>query len=109
MLHALPTCISTKKIIEILKQCSSVGIVTGAASGIGQACSQILVDEGCTRLVLADISRGGLDETSRQLKEIEPNVETLLFVGDMSNDGDVEKMVEEAVVTFGAVHYCVRT
>ncbi|KAK7895007.1 hypothetical protein LTR67_005746 [Exophiala xenobiotica] len=88
---------------------TGVGLVTGAASGIGRACAQVLVEEGCTRVVLSDLSSEGLEKVSRELKEIDPKVESLLIVGDMSSEVDVGRMMEEAVKKFGAVHYCINS
>ncbi|KAK5198840.1 hypothetical protein LTR99_007780 [Exophiala xenobiotica] len=88
---------------------TGVGLVTGAASGIGRACAQVLVEEGCTRVVLSDLSSEGLEKVSRELKEIDSKVESLLIVGDMSSEVDVGRMMEEAVKKFGAVHYCINS
>ena len=93
----------------MLIPCCRVGLVTGAASGIGHACTRLLVEEGCTRLVLADLSKEGLEKLSQQLKGIDSNVETLLFVGDMSSEADVDRMVEEGALKFGAIHYCINS
>lgn len=87
----------------------SVGLVTGAASGIGRACAQVLVEEGCTRIVLSDLSQEGLEKVSQDLKEIDPKVDSLLVVGDMSSEADVDRMVEEGARKFGAIHYCINS
>lgn len=87
----------------------STGLVTGAASGIGRACAKILVEEGCTKLVLSDLSRDGLEQVSKELKETDSNVETLIFIGDMSQEADVDRMVEEGVSRFGTIHYCINS
>ncbi len=88
---------------------TSVGLVTGAASGIGRSCAHILVEEGCTRLVLSDLTSEGLETVSEELKKLDSAVETLLFAGDMSSEADVDHMVEEAVAKFGAIHYCINS
>ncbi|KAJ9611626.1 hypothetical protein H2200_004810 [Cladophialophora chaetospira] len=88
---------------------TGVGLVTGAASGIGRACANVLVQEGCTRLVLSDLTRKGLDQISNELKDIDSTVETLLFIGDMSKEADVNQMVEDGVSRFGAIHYCINS
>ncbi|KEF62521.1 uncharacterized protein A1O9_00494 [Exophiala aquamarina CBS 119918] len=86
-----------------------VGLVTGAGSGIGRACAKILVEEGCTRLVLSDLAQASLEQVSRELNDIDPTVETVLFIGDMSKEADVNRMVEEGVSKFGAIHYCINS
>lgn len=83
--------------------------MTGAASGIGRACANILVEDGCTRVILADLNADGLAEVARELKSIEPRVETLIFAGDMSSESDVNDMVDAGVAKFGAVHYCINS
>jgi NAD(P)-dependent dehydrogenase (short-subunit alcohol dehydrogenase family) len=83
--------------------------VTGAASGIGRACANTLVEDGCARVVLADLNENGLAEVARELEVIESKVETLVFVGDMSSEADVDRMVDEAVAKFGAIHYCINS
>ncbi|RVX70236.1 hypothetical protein B0A52_05569 [Exophiala mesophila] len=88
---------------------TGVGLVTGAASGIGRACAKILVAEGCTRLVLSDLTRDGLEQVSQELKDIDNTVEVVLFSGDMSKEADVEQMVEAGVSKFGAIHYCINS
>lgn len=59
--------------------------------------------------MLSDLNREGLEKVSTELKEIDSSVETLLFVGDMTSESDVDRMVEEAVEKFGAFHYCVNS
>ena len=84
-----------------------MGLVTGAASGIGRACAEILVEEGCTRLVLCDLNQKGLEETSRELKKLEDSVKTVHVAGDMTKEADVDRMIEEAVSAFSEIHYCI--
>lgn len=83
--------------------------MTGAASGIGRACAHVLVEEGCTRLVLADMNKEGLQKVAEELGQIEPEVQTLNFGGDMSSEADVNRMVDEGVSRFGAIHYCINS
>jgi NAD(P)-dependent dehydrogenase (short-subunit alcohol dehydrogenase family) len=59
--------------------------------------------------VLSDLSQEGLEKVSRELKEVDSKVESLLVVGDMSSEADVGRMMEEAVRKFGSVHYCINS
>src|SRR5438552_8414938 len=45
-----------------------VGLVTGAASGIGRACALALAGEGAS-VIVADIDAAGAEETCRQVAE----------------------------------------
>jgi NAD(P)-dependent dehydrogenase (short-subunit alcohol dehydrogenase family) len=70
-----------------------VAVVTGAASGIGRAIAQRLLDEGAS-VVAADIAEieGGLGERCAAVR------------CDVTRESDVEAMVATAVEEFGALH-----
>ena len=72
-------------------------IVTGAASGIGQACARDLAAEG--HLVLA------LDLSAEALDAAHPGAGNSLvrFAGDVSNPADCENAVAAAVDRFGGL------
>ncbi|KIV82882.1 hypothetical protein PV11_04949 [Exophiala sideris] len=84
-----------------------VALITGAASGIGRACAVAFVEEGVKRLVLAEMNTTGLEETSFSLKNLNPEVETVLTRTDTSSPEDVQKMVDTGVEKFGSIHYTV--
>ncbi len=78
-----------------------VAVVTGAASGLGQALAAGLGAEGC-RVVLADIEEEALRRASAELTE--RGVECASVVTDVSDAGSVENLAAAAVQRFGAVH-----
>lgn len=69
--------------------------------------AHIFVAEGCTRLVLADLNGEGLQTVSDELKELDSEVQTCLVTCDVSQEDQVQRMVDEAVKAFGAIHYAV--
>lgn len=73
-----------------------VAIITGAASGIGEAVSRLFHENGA-KLVLADVSVNVI-EIAEELGE-----HAVAFTGDVSNSVDTVKMIELAVSTFGAL------
>ncbi len=78
-----------------------VAVVTGAASGIGQAMAEHFADEGM-KIVLADIEQNALDEAAAAL---DANGATVLAVRcDVSKGADVEALAKRAVDEFGAIH-----
>lgn len=86
----------------------SVALVTGAASGIGRSTALAFASEGVTRLILSDLNGAGLEAVTKELKDtVDPKIETCCIQADMSKEEDVERMIEEGVKRFGAIHYCV--
>ena len=63
--------------------------------------------EGCTRLALADLNSTGLEDVAQELKDSSSDVETCLITCDVSQEDQVQRMVDETVRAFGAVHYAV--
>ncbi|KAI5832966.1 NAD(P)-binding protein [Schizophyllum commune Tattone D] len=77
-----------------------VAIVTGAARGIGRAIALQLANDGL------DITLNDLPSAMDQLDEVRAEVETrgrrtLVIVGDVSSEADVERLVDETVDYFG--------
>jgi meso-butanediol dehydrogenase/(S,S)-butanediol dehydrogenase/diacetyl reductase len=79
-----------------------VVIVTGAGSGIGEACARRFSDEGAA-VVLAGRTRAKLDRVAADL----PPERTLVKVTDVSKYRQVEALVQAAVRRFGALHVMV--
>jgi NAD(P)-dependent dehydrogenase (short-subunit alcohol dehydrogenase family) len=75
-------------------------IITGAANGIGRATAIRFAAEGA-RVTLNDLDQRALDAL---VEEISAAAGTALAVaGDISNPGEVERLVAEAVAAFGRV------
>lgn len=79
-----------------------VVIVTGAGSGIGEACARRFSDEGAA-VVLAGRTRAKLERVAAGL----PPDRTLVRVTDVSRFRQVEALVEAAVRRFGGLHVMV--
>jgi NAD(P)-dependent dehydrogenase (short-subunit alcohol dehydrogenase family) len=72
-----------------------VAVITGGASGIGEATVRLFVDEGC-RVVVADV----LDERGRRL--VDAIGKSAVYVhADVSQEPQVQAAVEHAVSHFG--------
>ena len=69
-----------------------VAIVTGAAQGIGKAVADKLADEGAT-VVVADVNGAGAEAAA-------PAGGRAMQV-DVSNEEDVERMVDETLADYG--------
>lgn len=78
-----------------------VGVVTGAASGIGRAVATALATEGM-KVVLADIEQAALDVTVAELTGAGHDV--LCVRTDVSSWASVEALAEATLQRYGAVH-----
>jgi 3-hydroxybutyrate dehydrogenase len=81
----------------------TVAVVTGAASGIGRATAVALAANGLT-VVGADIDEDGLDGTVDLAADVGVDGTVRPLSTDLTDDGDVEAMVETAAET-GELRY----
>lgn len=79
-----------------------VALVTGGASGIGQATARLLADRGA-RVVVADIDRAGAEAT---VESYGPGSAVAVEV-DVTSAGSVDAMVAAALEAFGALDVAV--
>ena len=77
-----------------------VAIVTGAAAGIGQAIARRLADEGLAVLVF-DCNAAGADETAAAIAA--DGKECVSVAGDVGEEADVERCVQEALTRWGRI------
>jgi len=78
-----------------------VAVVTGAASGIGRGLAERFAAEGM-KVVLADIEEDALRQAEAEFRE--KGVDVLGIKTDVSKPEEVEKLAQETLDTFGAVH-----
>lgn len=84
-----------------MKLANKVAIITGAASGQGQAAAVLFAKEGA-KVVAADINQDGLRRTEALVAEVGGRI--LTSVTDVSSSTQVQAMVEASVSAFGGVH-----
>ncbi|HSB97621.1 MAG TPA: SDR family NAD(P)-dependent oxidoreductase [Spongiibacteraceae bacterium] len=80
---------------------NKVAIVTGGASGIGQATAKILAAEGA-KVVVADFNLAGAQTVAAAIKAA--GGEAVATVLDATNAESVQAMVEFAHAQYGALH-----
>lgn len=78
-----------------------VAIVTGAASGIGQATAIELATRGA-KIVLVDIQ--SCKETIKRIEEKKNDVEFLEVLGDIREYSFVQKVIKETIEKYNAIH-----
>ena len=83
---------------------NKVTIITGTATGLGRATAIKLAELG-HQLVLVDFNEEAGLETLSLVKE--KGAEAIFVRADVSNEADVQNYVNQAVDTFGTIHYFV--
>ena len=81
----------------------NVCLVTGAGSGIGRAIALAAAVNGLT-VAATDYDEAGLTETIDQATELDGGGPVEPILGDLTNDDDIERIVEEAS-DLGAIKY----
>ena len=81
-----------------------VAIVTGSARGLGAAMVRRFAEEGA-RVVVTDIQRELAEATAAELRASGHAIHCV--IGDITRAADVQRLVDETVATFGAVHIVV--
>jgi NAD(P)-dependent dehydrogenase (short-subunit alcohol dehydrogenase family) len=79
--------------------------VTGAGGGIGRACVEQLVRDGCIHLLITDLVEETLLETSQKAKSINPEAEVIAEVADITKEASVKRLFKLAIDKFGRVDY----
>jgi NAD(P)-dependent dehydrogenase (short-subunit alcohol dehydrogenase family) len=77
-----------------------VAIVTGAASGIGEATARLFAKEGA-KVVVADLDHERGDKVVREIKR--DNGEAVFTETDVSKWSDVRNLVETTIKTYGRI------
>lgn len=78
-----------------------VAVVTGAASGIGRGMVKTFVEAGM-KVALADVDDAKLQNTAKTFQD--SGAEVLSLHTDVSKPDQVEKLANETMDAFGAVH-----
>lgn len=78
-----------------------VAVVTGAASGIGRGMVKTFVEAGM-KIALADVDDAKLQNTAKTFQD--SGAEVLSLHTDVSKPDQVEKLANETMDAFGAVH-----
>ncbi|HSR32012.1 MAG TPA: 3-oxoacyl-[acyl-carrier-protein] reductase [Anaerolineae bacterium] len=77
-----------------------VAVVTGASRGIGKSISLALARQGA-KIVAVDITLKGMDELLAEIKAL--GSEGIAVEGNVTQAADTEKMIDQAVATYGRV------
>lgn len=81
-----------------------VAIITGAASGIGKAAAKLFIREGA-HVVISDINEENGKATTEELTK--SGGKAIFIPADSSSASDNERLVQETIKEFGALHIAV--
>ncbi len=79
-----------------------VAVITGAASGIGRALTEMCIAEGM-HVVMADIEESALDQAASELRATTNN-QVLPIVTNVAIEAELRGALDEALEHFGGVH-----
>lgn len=80
-------------------------LVTASSSGLGKASAEVLIREGAN-VVINGRDQSRLDEARKDVAEAGPG-EVVAQVGDLTDKGDITRLVETTVETFGRMDHLV--
>ena len=83
----------------------SVAVVTGAASGIGQALAIRFAREGIAGVAISDVNEPGLNDTARSIEAM--GVPASIHVVDVADRDAVEKFAEDVIAKHGRATHLV--
>jgi NAD(P)-dependent dehydrogenase (short-subunit alcohol dehydrogenase family) len=78
-----------------------VVLITGSGMGMGRAASLLFAEEGA-RIVVADIDAKAAQQTVALVEKA--GGQAVAVAGDVAVEADVQRMIEEGVRRFGALH-----
>ncbi|MFT9850121.1 SDR family NAD(P)-dependent oxidoreductase [Aneurinibacillus sp. REN35] len=82
-----------------------VVVITGASSGIGRAAAELLASKGAKVVINYHTNEKGANETMQTIQE--KGGECTAIQADVTKKDQVERMVQEVVSIYGAVHVLV--
>jgi NAD(P)-dependent dehydrogenase (short-subunit alcohol dehydrogenase family) len=77
-----------------------VALITGGGSGIGKSTALLFAQEGAA-VAVNDVSAQSGEETAREIRQA--GGEAVFLQADVTDDGQVAAMVEQALKAFGAI------
>lgn len=77
-------------------------VITGGAMGLGLAAAKELTSQGAN-LTLVDFNEKALGSARTEITQEFPSAKVITVVGDVSNEEDVKRYVNEAVKAFGRI------
>jgi glucose 1-dehydrogenase len=102
----MPASLNPQALHDVFGLAGQVALVTGASSGLGEACAKALGAAGCK--VVVNCLSSCAPDAERVAGEIaEAGSEAIIAAADVSSEDDVEAMFARTIEHFGTVHILV--
>jgi meso-butanediol dehydrogenase/(S,S)-butanediol dehydrogenase/diacetyl reductase len=85
---------------DALKLNDKIAVVTGGGAGIGEGIARCLAEEGAD-LAVVDVNRTNTERVAAVVKSIGRKAKA--FVGDVTDRGEVDRVVREILAAFGRI------
>jgi len=79
-----------------------VVLITGSGQGLGKGIAKGFLEEG-SDVILTDIDKDKLNETTHDFNQLFPNVKIFSFVGDLTKESEIIGCIESAIIFFGRI------
>jgi len=89
-----------------MRLAGKVALITGAGSGIGEACALLFASEG-TRVAATDLREETAASVAARIRDA--GSDAIAMAGDVSSRADAERMVKETVQAFGRLDVLVNS
>jgi NAD(P)-dependent dehydrogenase (short-subunit alcohol dehydrogenase family) len=77
-----------------------VALITGSASGMGQAAAELFAREGAS-VIVTDIAADAGEQTAQQIRDA--GGKAIFVKANVANEGDVRNLVAESIQAFGRI------
>lgn len=90
---------------------SGIALITGGASGLGSACARKLAIEGATGIAIVDLNLDSAQKVKLEAERVAtaPHFCAAAWKLDVSDETEVERVLEEVKSSFGRIHHVVNS
>ena len=80
---------------------NKIALITAASQGLGKASALSMANEGAT-VIICSRDKEKISKSAREIKD-KSGSDVISFQADLSNEGDISKMVESIIKKYGRI------